>query len=359
MAQTVEAPKNLNIPSSTARERPPDVSVLIVSWNSEPYIRRCLRSINSAANKHTAEVILVDNGSSDLTLQVVHQNCPEVHVIETRANLGFARAVNVGSRHAIARYMFLLNPDTELLPDSIDKLVDFLELHPDAGAVSPRILDKSGGPDTFAVRQFPSLLNTIFRQFGLRRLFPGSQLLGCETLTGYDRRQVMVVPCVSGAAIMLPKTVFEAAGGLDEDLPMYFEDLELCARVGRIAPIYYFPQATVVHLGRKSAARSSARSVLVAMENGEAPWMYLRRYSGLWHARAFSAIVFIGSLARFLVRGSLLFGIALLGRGDLELAYSRAADTVALLKWCVMPRRTFLSVVNSIFPPSEGVPIAH
>jgi GT2 family glycosyltransferase len=261
--------------------------------------------------------------------------------------------VNLGSQHATSRYLFLLNPDTKLVADTIDGLADFLESHPDAGAVSPKIVDKDGIQALFSVRQFPSVTNAILRQFGLRRLLPGNRFFGCETLANCDRGRLMVVPCVSGAAIMLPRSVFEAVGRLSEDLPMYFEDLELCARVGRIAPIYYLPGPTVVHLGRKSVERSPSRSVLVAMENGEAPWMYLRRHSGRWHARAFSATVLIGSVARVIVRGGLVLFAALLGRTHVEPAISQVADAAALLKWCVLPRRIFLSLVNSVFASGQ------
>ncbi len=326
-----------------------DVSVVIVSWNSELYIHGCLESIMSAAQQHTAEIIVVDNGSTDQTVQIVRRYFPEVQVIETHANLGFAHAVNVGSRRVRGRYLFLLNPDSKVSSDTIDKLVDFLDSHPDAGAVSPRILDEDGRSASFSVRQFPSLTNTILRQSGLRRLFPNSRLFGCETLGERDRSTLMVVACVSGAAIMLSQAVFESVGRLNEELPMYFEDLELCAQVGRIARIYYFPESSVVHFGRKSAGRSPSRLVLVAMENGEAPWMFLRRYGGPWHARAFKTIVFIGTSFRLVVRGALLLFAALFRRKQLEYEYLRAADSWALLQWCISPRQVFLSRIAAVF----------
>lgn len=329
-----------------------DISVLIVSWNSELYIKECLSSICSGAQKHSTEVILVDNESTDQTLQIVSRDFPEVRVIETNANLGFARAINLGSKTATGRYLFLLNPDSTLGTECIDKLADFLESCADAGAVSPKILDEDGIPSRFSVRQFPSLGNTILRQFGLRRLLPGNRLFGRETLAGYDRGGLMAVPCVSGAAIMLPRLVFDSVGGLNEELPMYFEDLELCARIGKLARLYCLPEATVVHLGRKSAERSSFKPLLAAMENGEAPWMYLRRYHGLWHARAFTAILFIGSLGRLFVHAGHVVVTALLRHPQLERAYSQVRDALAVLKWCVSSRQTFLSSVASAFAPS-------
>lgn len=326
-----------------------DISVLIVCWNSASCIRHCLASLDPAGHQSALEVILVDNGSKDDTVAIVRAEFPQVNLIEAGANLGFARATNLASGQANGRYLFLLNPDAKVVPGSLDRLTGFMDSHPEAGAISPKILDEDGTPALFAVREFPSVAGTIIRQFGLRKLFPHHHYFGRETLAPSKRNSAAPVPCVTGAALMVSRTLFNQLGGLDEELPMYFEDLDLCARIGCRHPIYHVPTAQVVHIGAKSANGASARSLLLAMENGEAPWMYLRRYRGVWHAHAFTIITFVSSLARVAVLGSFLPLASALGRDRASWTRVRIRRSLALVEWCLSSRTHFYSRVASFF----------
>jgi GT2 family glycosyltransferase len=332
-----------------------DVSIVIVCWNSASCISQCLASLDIAGDRYTAEVILVDNGSQDDTVALVRNQFPRVKVIETGSNLGFARATNLGSHHANGRYLFLLNPDAEVAAGSLDSLVDFMDAHPDAGAASPKILNEDGTPALFAIREFPSVRATIIRQFGLRKLFPRHHYFGQETLATREGTSVSPVPCVIGAAIMVRRALFEHLGGLNEELPMYFEDLDLCARIGLRQPIYQVATAQVTHIGRKSADGASARSLLLAMENGEAPWLYLRRYHGVWHARAFATITLLGSLFRVAALGAFLPFALVLGRGLASWTRVRIKRSLALVEWCLSSRKHFYSRIASFFDlPTSG-----
>jgi GT2 family glycosyltransferase len=189
----------------------------------------------------------------------------------------------------------------------------------------------------------------IIRQFGLRKLFPGHRYFGKETLTNCDRNSVSSVPCVTGAALMVRHSLFSSLGGLDEELPMYFEDLDLCARIGRQQLIYHVPTAQVVHIGGKSSEGAPARSLLLAMEDGEAPWMYLRRYRGRWYARAFRAITLVSSALRLAVIGAFLPVAAIFGRPLASWAKVRIKHSRALLAWCLSSRKKFNAQVARFF----------
>ena len=308
-----------------------------------------LASLDSSRHQSALEIILVDNGSRDETASIVRNEFPHVNLVEAGANLGFARATNLASREADGRYLFLLNPDAEVAAGSLDHLIGFMDSHPDAGAVSPKILDEDGTPAQFAIREFPSVTGTIIRQFGLRKLFPNHHYFGKETLTARERNKVSPVPCVSGAALMVSRTLFRQLGGLNEELPMYFEDLDLCARIGRLQPIYHVPAAQVVHIGRKSADGASARSLLLAMENGEAPWMYLRRYRGVWHAHVFTTVTLASSLLRVAVLGVFLPFASAFGHGRATWTRVRIRRSLALVEWCLSSRRHFYSRVGAFF----------
>ena len=330
-----------------------DISILIVCWNSAPCVRRCLASLDSSRHQSALEIILVDNGSKDDTASIVRNEFPHVNLVEAGANLGFARATNLASRKADGRYLFLLNPDAEVAAGSLDHLIAFMNSHPEAGAVSPGILDEDGTPALFAIREFPSVTSTIIRQFGLRKLFPNHHYFGKETLTARERKTISSVPCVTGAALMVNRTLFRQLGGLDEELPMYFEDLDLCARIGRRHPIYHVPAAQVVHIGGKSADGASARSLLLAMENGEAPWMYLRRYRGVWHAHFFTTIILLSSLVRLAVLGACMPVALVLGRRRADWTRVRMRRSLALVEWCLSSRKQFYSRIAGFFDLEE------
>src|SRR3954447_10643966 len=121
------------------------VSVVIVSWNTRHYVRLCLASLERASDRHSLEVIVVDNGSTDGTVEMVRHEFPQVVVVDVGANIGFARGNNVGFQNATGEYVLILNPDTVALDGCIDRLVDFMEANPHAGVVGPWIRDADYG----------------------------------------------------------------------------------------------------------------------------------------------------------------------------------------------------------------------
>ena len=269
-------------------------------------------------------------------------------------NLGFPRANNLAIRKSLGRHIFLVNPDCALRTDVATELARFLDSHPSAGAAGPEILKRDGGVDLFAAREFPSVSGTLFTQFGLRKLLPRRCWIEGRTLPSRERRSILSVPCLTGAAIMIPRCVMAQVGTLDEALPLYFEDLDICSRVRAVhKDLFYVPSAKLTHIGGRSAEESPFRITLWAMEKGQAPWMWFRAYRGHFAACAFSLAIFLGSAARCCFLAAVM-PLACLGGPDLSRwALSSIRKSWALLRWSVSSKRKFAGLVRGMFAPDS------
>lgn len=237
----------------------PDLSVLIVSYNTRALLDACLHALQATV-RTSYEVIVVDNASHDGSSEMLRTRWPEVRVFAMRDNLGFARAVNLALANASGQYLLLLNPDTRVLPEALDQLVAFLAEHPNAGVAAPQLLN-ADLTDQGTARAFPTPWATIFgRKSLLTRLFPhnrwsrrymvGKQLKGAHPF---------VVDWVSGACMMVRRDVLGNVGPLDEHFFMYWEDADWCRRIGAAGyAVYCVPGAQVIHYeGQSSAGRPS------------------------------------------------------------------------------------------------------
>lgn len=245
--------------------QPVDLSILIVNFNTRDLLSACLRSVAATVRRHTWEVIVADNASADGSVAMLRRDWPEVKVIETGANLGFARANNKALAVAQGRYLLLLNSDTEVLPDALDELVGFMDAHPAAGVAAPHLLN-SDLTDQGTARAFPSPLAVLFgRKSLLTRLFPDNPW-SQRYLVGRQHRgnEPFRVDWVSGACLMVRREAVERAGPLDEQFFMYWEDADWCRRIGNAGyAVYCVPSARVVHHEGQSSKGRSAFLVVV------------------------------------------------------------------------------------------------
>ena len=226
----------------------PRLLVLIVSWNTRDLLRDCLQSLQPGAHPDW-DVLVVDNASADDSVAMVRSTFPTVRLIENAVNVGYARANNQGLRTSTAPYALLLNSDTRATPEAIEELVAFLDAHPDAGAVSPRLLRADGTAQPFAFGGDPTLGYLLRR--GARRLLSG------RYLHDWAIAETRCVDWVSGACLLVRRTAIEQVGMLDENFFMYFEDNDWCLRLRRAGwKTYYHPAAAIVHLGGQSLARN-------------------------------------------------------------------------------------------------------
>ena len=236
------------------------ISVIIVSYNTRNILINCLRSVYSSTGDVEVEVFVVDNASSDGTVDVIRREFPQCKVMGNKTNAGFSRANNQAIRLCTGRYILLLNPDTVVEPDVFAKMVSFMDQQQDVGMASCRLVTEDGSLDLACRRAFPSLWDGFCRASGLGLWFPNSSLLARYNLTYLDEHETYQVDAINGAFMFARREAVEEVGFLDEDYFMYCEDLDWCFRFGKAGwKIVYYPEATTVHLkGQSGNPKSSA-----------------------------------------------------------------------------------------------------
>ena len=239
--------------SATKTLRAPLVSVCIVNWNCREQLAGCLRSLSARRQRVRVEVVVVDNASGDGAADMVERDFPHVRLLRNATNAGFARGCNQGADVSRGRYLFFLNNDTRVPRGAIRELVRYHRAHPEIGLLGPKLRDGRGRTQA-SVRSLPSvpaLLHrlTLFRWTGLfRRAY--RLYRGRDIPTTTTPAEVLM-----GAALLMPRKVYRTVGRWSEDYTFGGEDLDLCARVGRLHPVVYHPEVEVTHLGRVSSRR--------------------------------------------------------------------------------------------------------
>jgi GT2 family glycosyltransferase len=229
-----------------------DLSALIVNWNVRDLLRRCLQSVLTHSFPGSLEVIVVDNGSTDGSVEMVRTEFPQVHLIANPDNRGFTAANNQGLAVARGRYVLLLNPDTEVVDDALATMVAFVDTHPDVGVVGPQLLNPDGTVQS-SRRRFPTLATALFESTWLQPYAPRRLLTRYYVLDRSDD-EVQDVDWVTGAALMARREAIEQVGPLDEEFFMYSEELDWCRRFRAAGwRVVYLPTARVIHHEGKSS----------------------------------------------------------------------------------------------------------
>lgn len=226
-----------------------DLSIVIVSYNVRDLLIACLRSIEAslAASPLTAEVIVVDNASTDGSPEAIRLRFPQVRLIENPANRGFATANNFGVRASDGRIIALLNPDTFVPPGSLETLTGYLDEHPDAGVVGPRLAYPDGATQP-SRRHFPTLLTGLLESTIVQDYWPDNPAARRYYVTDRPDGITQDVDWLVGACLVARRDVFSQAGLLDEAFFMYSEEVEWCYRVRQTGRrIVYLPEATIIH----------------------------------------------------------------------------------------------------------------
>lgn len=263
----------------------PVASVIIVSYNTCDVLRDCLNSLYIASGEHAVEVIVIDNASRDDSADMVEQAFPQVKLVRSTTNLGFAAANNVGFRLATGRYIVLLNPDAQLDAKAFDNALHFMDATPQAGMAGGRLVDRLG-TDQPSARLFPSLLNELLVISGLAARFPHSRLFGRFDRGWAEPDEAAQVDWVPGAFAIIRHDVLRAVGGFDERFFLYYEEVDLCRRFHAAGwQIWYRPDIVVHHLGGESSKTvenvefSSSGSQLVLWRMRSA-LLYYRKHHG-------------------------------------------------------------------------------
>lgn len=232
-----------------------DVAILIVTYNSEEQIGECLRSVMQQRRSVRQEIIVVDNASSDGTVDLIRREFPEVKLVTPGKNLGFAAGVNLAARHASSDYVLLLNPDTVVLDHAIDVIVEFARQHPQHALYGGRTLKPDGSLEPSSCWGLPSLWSFAMFAFGLSTAAKRNPLLDPESLGNWQRDSVREVGIITGCFLLVEKSAWERLAGLDERYFMYGEDADFSMRAWRSGyrPVIC-PEARIVHeIGQSSA----------------------------------------------------------------------------------------------------------
>ncbi|HEY81470.1 MAG TPA: glycosyltransferase family 2 protein [Anaerolineae bacterium] len=267
--------------SPTTSTPAPDIAILIVSWNVRELLLGCLNALPEAVgDAYSYEVILVDNASSDGTVEAVQEAFPHVRIIANKENRGFTRGNNQALAATQARYLFLLNPDTQPLPDSIATLARYLDQHPQVGMVGPRLWYGDGRPQP-SRRRFPTLLTLFTESTIIQHYLPQLPIFAHFIMADVPDDAPQEVDWLVGAAIMVRREVYEQIGGLDEGFFMYSEELDWCHRAKDAGwRIAYHPAAEIIHYEGKSSEQARARRDIAFFTSRV---RYTRKYFGpLW-----------------------------------------------------------------------------
>ena len=240
----------------------PDLSIVIVSWNVRDLLDACLASIlESRLDSGGLEIIVVDSASGDGSVDMLQDKYPTAQVLPQSGNLGFSRCNNIGLRQARGRHILLLNPDTEVQPETLAKLVDYLDANPAVGIIGPHTLNSDGSHQSTR-RRFPTLLTGIFESSWLAAFAP-AHIESDYRMLGTDDHAILDCDWAQGSALMLRREVYAQIGGLDEGYTMYSEEMDFCKRAKSAGwRVVYHGGAFITHHGGKSSEQAADQTQL-------------------------------------------------------------------------------------------------
>ncbi len=275
-----------------------ELTILIVTWNSERWIERCLHSIPAACEGLSYEVVLYDNSSADRTLQLVSD---DIRSFASKTNHGFAGAINRAIDSVRGPFVFLLNPDCELGSRSLKELVEFMRTHPAVAAAAPLLEDERGNSQReFQLRRFPTLLTLVTEVLAIDKLFPSNPITASYRCRDLDLTRPRIIDQPAAAALLIRREVLDEIGPLDEQFfPAWFEDVDYCRRLAAAGKeIWVVPAAQAKHFGGASLEHVPfGRFIDLWYRN---MWRYARKWFTPGQAEALRWTIVIGMLLRLL-----------------------------------------------------------
>ena len=274
-----------------------DISVVIVAWNANHYLKLCLESLATAPPRRTMEVIVVDNASSDGTAEMTEARFPWVKLMKSSENLGFSKGNNLGIRQCQGRYIALVNPDVIVLPGCLDVLADFLDENPKVGNVGPRVLNPDMSMQS-TCRRFPNLWANFCSATGLETLFKGSRFFAGEHMFFFPHDRTLAVDVLVGCFSMIRREAFDSVGLLDENLFMYGDDVDWCRRARKAGwQVVFHPSARAIHDRGKITAPYPVR---FAVAQQKSVLYYWSKHHGFFGVLGIRSIILFHHLLRYI-----------------------------------------------------------
>ncbi len=301
------------------------ISILIVNFNTAHELVACLQSIERCAATIPHEIIVVDNGSTDGSVESVRGRFPAAQLIANQENLGFPKANNQALPLVRGEYILFLNPDSELQPGTLERMLAELAGFPERAAVGPRVKKPSEFVSPNCARRLPTLYTEFCDLSWLAQIFSKSRILAWKYYAGWDPRTDRDVECLLGAAMLCRTGQVRALGGFDESVPLYLDDMDLCKRLGALGRLRYVSDAVVLH--HYSVSTKKQPSPLIKRLGLQATYQYFIKHRGLTYARAYVAVVAGVGFAAFV-----LGFVRLLG-GSLRKARRRWDEGRVFVDW--------------------------
>ena len=274
------------------------LSILIVNWNTRDYLRACLLSLRDTCADLEHEIIVVDNDSSDESAQMVADEFPEAMLLAQTRNLGFAEGNNWAYAHATGDFVWLLNPDTEVLGEAPRVLMEFLGANPKVGGVASALVDARSGRIQRSCRTFPLPGALWVQALGLARAFPRSRRFGFYKMGDWSMKTARAVEQPMASSFLLRRAAIEDSGGLfDTDFAIFFNDVDLCWRLRKNGwEIWFSPDARVRHWG--GGATSQIKPAMIRESHRS-----LRRFYEKWLRNQTPVWIYWPTVAIFEIAG--------------------------------------------------------
>ncbi len=273
------------------------LSVIIVNYNVKYFLEVCLHSVLRAAKGVDAEIIIVDNNSTDDSCNMVRQKFPTVQLIENKDNKGFSKANNQAVAVAKGQYVLFLNPDTVMPEDFFEKTIPYMDANPDVGGLGPRLIDGKGvfAPDS--KKSFPSLSVALFKTTGINKIFSKSPYFNKYYAVHIGEHEVAPIDVLSGCCMLIRRKAMDEAGGpFDEDYFMYCEDVDLSYRIQKAGyKNMYYPKADLIHYKGESTRKMTLSYVRIF---NEALVTFVKKHYTKQQAGLFILFINVGIMLR-------------------------------------------------------------
>ncbi|MEK7652986.1 MAG: glycosyltransferase family 2 protein [Patescibacteria group bacterium] len=255
-----------------------EISIIINNYQTRGLLKQCLKGILTYPPSVPYEIIVVDNNSRDGSAEMVKENFPAIKLIEAKENLGHHKGNNLGIKNSTGKYILILNTDIAVLDNAIDKIYQFMESHPEAALVGPRLKNPDGTIQASCLR-FPGKLVPIYRRTFLGQMPSAKKELDNYLMTDFDHQETREVDWILGACVMVRREAIEKVGLMDEDLFLYFGDIAWCRKFWDAGyKVYYFVGAEIIHYHKRESAQNGFFSKIFWFHIFD--WFkYLRKYS--------------------------------------------------------------------------------
>jgi O-antigen biosynthesis protein len=265
------------------------LSIVIVNYNVKYFLEQCLYSIYRSLKGIDGEIIVIDNNSVDGSEAIIRDKFPEVKLVINKENVGFSKATNQGIKLASGEYILCINPDTVIEETTLQLCIHFMDQHPDAGGLGPKMIDGKGKYLSESKRGLPTPQTALFKIIGLTKFFPNSPVFARYYLGHLSKNEVSPIEILTGSFMFLRKTVLDKVGLFDETFFMYGEDIDLSYRILQAGfKNYYFPETTIIHYRGESTKKSSANYVLIFYK---AMKIFAEKHYANKHAFLFSFLI--------------------------------------------------------------------